>query len=58
MATVPKYKQDGIGLFWMMKDIYTGPNGTGEYVPNVGDAILDWTAGWFKVISVVDNVFF
>nr|UVX43069.1 MAG: hypothetical protein [Bacteriophage sp.] len=56
MATVPKYKQDGIGLFWMMKDIYTGPNGTGEYVPNVGDAILDWTAGWFKVISVVDNI--
>ena len=33
-------------------DIFTGPNGTGRYVPNVDDAILNWQSGFFRVVSV------
>lgn len=36
---------------WHISEVYTG-TGTGEYVPNVGDGIIDWDAGIYRVISV------
>lgn len=40
MSTVaPIYNPDGMWQIWNWKDIYTGPNGTGQYVPKVGDEI-------------------
>src|SRR5690606_3680018 len=33
-------------------EIYTGPDGTGVYVPNVNDAVRDWKVGWYRVKSV------
>jgi len=37
---------------WLKSEIYTGPNGTGVYVPNVDDLVLDWVAGFFRVVSI------
>lgn len=37
---------------WERSEIYTGVLGPGEYVPNVGDGVWDWTAGVFKVVAV------
>ncbi len=37
---------------WARKEIYTGPNGTGVYVPNVDDEVWDWDQGTFRVIDV------
>jgi hypothetical protein len=36
---------------WNITEIYTG-TGTGRYVPNLNDAVLDWSQGWFRVIHV------
>lgn len=36
---------------WHISEIYTG-TGTGEYVPNVGDGIIDWDAGIYRVTDV------
>jgi hypothetical protein len=34
-------------------DIYTGlPGSTGRYVPNIDDAILNWTGGFYRVVAV------
>ena len=35
-----------------MSEIYTGPNGTGIWVPNVNDMVIDWDNGIYKVVSV------
>lgn len=37
---------------WGIWEIYTGPNGTGAYVPNVDDAVRDWGVGFFRVATV------
>lgn len=37
---------------WLISEIYTGPNGTGRYVPNIDDEVLDWNSGTFRVIDV------
>lgn len=37
---------------WLRDEIYTGPNGTGEYVPNVDDKVWDWVQGVMRVVSV------
>lgn len=36
---------------WHIREIYV-PGGTGRYVPNVDDLVLDYTNGWMRVISV------
>lgn len=36
---------------WHIKEIYT-PGGSGRYVPNVDDLVLDYENGWMRVISV------
>ena len=40
---------------WNITEIYTGPNGTGRYVPNVNDAAWDWAQGKFRVTDVNDS---
>lgn len=37
---------------WYRPDIFTGPTGTGQYVPNVNDLILDYSLGLFRVTAV------
>ena len=37
---------------WAREEIYTGPNGTGSYVPNQGDLVYDRQLGMFEVASV------
>lgn len=37
---------------WLRSEIYTGPNGSGRYVPNVDDSVWDWTAGIYRVTAV------
>lgn len=37
---------------WRMPDIFTGPNGTGMWCPNVGDLIVDLVNGWFLVTTI------
>lgn len=37
---------------WGIWEIYTGPNGTGSYVPNVDDAVRDWNQGFLRVAAV------
>lgn len=37
---------------WSLSEIYTGPLGTGRYVPNPDDLILDWSQGFYRVNSV------
>lgn len=37
---------------WLKSEIYTGPTGTGVYVPNVDDEVWDWAAGLWRVVAV------
>lgn len=37
---------------WHMREIYDGPGGTGKYVPNVDDLVIDWSTGFWRVVSV------
>lgn len=50
--TAPIFDPDRGWRMWLKSEIYTGPSGTGHYVPNVEDAVWDWTAGVFRVIDV------
>lgn len=37
---------------WRKSEIYTGPNGTGKYVPNQDDEVWDWVTGLWQVVAV------
>ena len=37
---------------WRRDEIYTGPNGTGAYVPNQFDLVWDRVRGMYEVASV------
>lgn len=37
---------------WHITEIYTGPLGSGRYVPNVDDLVIDWTQGFSRVNRV------
>lgn len=51
MSNAPIYDADRGFRCWNSTDIWDGP-GTGRYVPNVNDMILDWERGFYRVISV------
>jgi len=38
--------------WYALSQVYTGPNGTGRYVPEVGDGILDWETGLYRVTDL------
>ncbi len=37
---------------WDLAQIYTGPSGTGAYVPNNNDLVVDFTSGFYQVTDV------
>lgn len=37
---------------WHIREIYTGPTGTGIFVPNVDDMVMDWNSGVYRVAAV------
>ena len=49
---VPIFDYTRRGSFWVIEDIYTGPNGTGRYVPRPNDIVFDINNGWFRVSAV------
>lgn len=50
--TAPVFDPDRGWRMWLRSEIYTGPSGSGRYVPNIDDAVWDWTAGVFRVVDV------
>lgn len=52
MATQPIFNPDRGFSVWLISQIFTGPTGSGQIVPNIDDAVLSWTQGWFRVVGV------
>lgn len=52
MATQPIFNPDRGFSVWLISQIYTGPTGSGQIVPNVDDAVVSWTNGWYRVVAV------
>lgn len=50
-GTVPVFSPNQGYRQWLMSEIFTGPNGSGNMVPNVDDTILDYTRGILRVIT-------
>lgn len=51
-VTLPKKSPFGGFHLWHISEIYTDPTGTGEYVPRIGDMVLNWDQGFLRVIDV------
>ena len=49
---VPKFDANRGWRNWHISEIYTGNAGTGEYVPNIDDMVIDWQAGFKRVVAV------
>lgn len=49
---VPEIDLNRVQRFWHMSQIYDGPSKPGRIVPNVDDAVLDWTSGLWRVVAV------
>lgn len=57
MPTVPILTPDNRRRLWFKEEIFTGPSGTGEFVPNVNDGVIDLATGFSKVLAVdVDHL--
>lgn len=52
MPTVPITHPDTHRRLWFAEDVFTGPDGEGENVPNVGDGVVNLEVGFFKVDAV------
>ena len=52
MAVTPNVDPTRRFSTFHISEIYTGPNGTGIWVPNVNDMVIDWDNGIYKVVSV------
>ena len=48
----PLYEPEREASIWFKHQIYTGSDGTGVIVPNVGDAVFSWENGFERVIDV------
>lgn len=51
-SIIPQFDPNRGFRVWNESEIYTGQNGTGTMVPNVGDAVIKWNSGWYRVIDV------
>lgn len=40
---------------WHKPQVWTGPNGTGKYVPNVNDLVVDYVSGFERVVAVDES---
>lgn len=56
MATTPIIDKSRRFSVWSIKEIYTGPDGVGRFVPNVDDLVIDWSSGMYRVINVDHEV--
>lgn len=54
LGIVPIFDADRGYREWLLPEIYTGPSGTGRFVPNVDDKIWDWESGKPKRVTEVD----
>lgn len=52
IGTVPVFDPERGWRQWNITEIYTGHTGTGRYVPNIDDAVLNWNQGWLRVSDV------
>ena len=52
MATTPIVDRSRRFEKFLIGEIYTRPSGTGRWVPNVDDEVLDWDSGIYRVIAV------
>lgn len=52
MAVTPIVDRSRIFTVFNRTEIYTGPGGTGRFVPNVDDMVVDWSSGIYRVVSV------
>ena len=52
MAVTPIVDRSRIFTVFNRTEIYTGPGGTGRFVPNVDDMVIDWSSGIYRVVSV------
>ena len=48
---VPVINPDRGHRRWRKSEIYTGPDGTGRYCPNLDDEVWEWTTGLWRVIG-------
>ena len=48
----PQYDKRRPHTRWALREIYTGPTGTGSYVPNPDDEVWSWGEGQYRVVSV------
>lgn len=55
IRVVPEVNLERQNRFWLMEQIYQGPGMSGRIVPNVGDFVLDWSSGTYRVMSVDIN---
>ncbi len=55
MAVIPNVDPTRRFSVWNIREIYTGPNGTGVFVPNVDDMVINWTGGVYRVAAVDHN---
>lgn len=51
-GTVPLFDPNRGYRQWHISEIYTGPNGKGNMVPNVDDSVMDYGRGVLRVIDV------
>lgn len=49
---VPVINPDRGHRRWRKSELYTGPDGTGRYCPNLDDEVWDWATGLWRVVSV------
>lgn len=52
---VPIDPPDSEFRIWLLAHIYTGQDGTGTRVPNVGDLVVDRLMGWFFVTAINED---
>jgi hypothetical protein len=52
---IPVFDPDRGYRQWHIREIYTGPNGTGVYVPNLDDSVLSWTVGLYRVVEINES---
>lgn len=55
--TIPLYDPQRGWRMWYRSDVYTGPTGSGQWVPNPNDLVFDYATGFWRVQSVNPTTF-
>lgn len=51
-GTQPRYLPERGFRTWLANQIFTGPDGEGEEVPNIDDLVINWNEGLMRCIAV------